>query len=635
MTDTIGATERPAAPMATPAAAAPLFHADEPDAPSLAHYPALDLLADLTLHKQSQTPLTIGLFGGPGAGKTHALLALGRRMHGLATQADEDSPFLSDVVTVTVDARGLSPAGARGLASALHKGLQGKAAGLASKALEAATDPQAAAQAASARLGEVRERLGVEHQRLDELRERRASLNEDLLFGAANTGIDDYARSNRKRLESTLTRFGFGGDALATYKELLRDFAARPARLTAFLDSHWAYAGQTRLLVFTLIFCALAWGASLGEQAGVGWLADLGGGADMTNWAETHTHWFGYLAQGALGIAVLCLILNIWRALGFARIMSQGLRLLGEGARASKARLDGEIARHSKLIAQLSDETQALSKLLQNAEARTRERSGGGDPFLPHAPGAHGPDVETYLNAIAAGIGEGDAPERVIVLLDGLEALPAQQAAKVVDEAHHLLNRSGFALIMAVDPQQLFTGWGGAGEAAQRLERYVQAPFNIRMMRTQQAGVSYAQQLMGATPLPEDRPIDATASALDAPMKVVESHLVSKLANLAGDTPRAVKRYLNCWRLARPMLHDTGALALMLALDHGGDAGELAAMGAAMDLEEPDKALEIHPGEPRLAAALASVNSLRQSPLTNAQAHAAWMVARDYSLPTA
>ena len=156
----------------------------------------------------------------------------------------------------------------------------------------------------------------------------------------------------------------------------------------------------------------------------------------------------------------------------------------------------------------------------------------------------------------------------------------------------------------------------------------------ILALRNQQASATYAQQLLGATPLPEDKPVDASSSALDAPIKVIESHLVSKLAGMAGDTPRAVKRYLNCWRIARPMTPDTSALALMLALDHGGDSGELAAMGAAMDLEEPGKALEIHPGEPRLAAALAALNSFRPSPLTHAQAHAAWMVARDYSLPT-
>jgi hypothetical protein len=107
------------------------------------------------------------------------------------------------------------------------------------------------------------------------------------------------------------------------------------------------------------------------------------------------------------------------------------------------------------------------------------------------------------------------------------------------------------------------------------------------------------------------------------------------LAGLAGDTPRAVKRYLNLWRLARPLAEDSSALALMLALDNGATAGELAAMGAAMDLEEPDAPLVIHPGEPRLAAALDAVNALRLSPLTNGQAHEAWMIARDFSLPAA
>ena len=73
----------------------------------------------------------------------------------------------------------------------------------------------------------------------------------------------------------------------------------------------------------------------------------------------------------------------------------------------------------------------------------------------------------------------------------------------------------------------------------------------------------------------------------------------------------------------------------MLALDNGASAGELAAMGAAMDLEEPDAPLAIHPGEPRLAAALDAVNAMRLSPLTNGEAHEAWMIARDFSIPSA
>ena len=71
----------------------------------------------------------------------------------------------------------------------------------------------------------------------------------------------------------------------------------------------------------------------------------------------------------------------------------------------------------------------------------------------------------------------------------------------------------------------------------------------------------------------------------------------------------------------------------MLALDCGGETGELNAMAAAMDMEQPDRDLMIHPGEPRLAAALAAVNAARGKPLTIAEAQSAWTVASDYRTP--
>jgi len=318
----------------------------------------------------------------------------------------------------------------------------------------------------------------------------------------------------------------------------------------------------------------------------------------------------------------------------------EGARLLEEEATKRRAALDVLIAGQAKQVELLAGEAQNVATLVQSAERRVRERVGSGAPsarslFASPASEMRGLDAGLYLDAIQKGLGAPGAPRRILVLLDGLEALPAQQAAAVVDGAHHCLNRPGFVLAMAADAAQLAAGWGGAAEAARRIERYVQAPFTVRMIRDEQASIAYAHQLLGAAPEWTASPLDATSSALDRPIKPVETHLLGKLAGFAGATPRAMKRYLNLWRLARPLAEDSGALALMLALDNGATAGELAAMGAAMDLEEPDAPLVIHPGEPRLAAALDAVNAMRLSPLTNGQAHEAWMIARDFTLPSA
>jgi hypothetical protein len=388
----------------------------------------------------------------------------------------------------------------------------------------------------------------------------------------------------------------------------------------------------------------LAWVLGLAQRTRADWLAGLRSAAEganePANWIEGHTHWLTYLGNAAITAGLLCLAFNIWRASQFTLPLMQGARLLEDESAKRRAALDVLIAGQAKQVEQLAGEAQDLAALVQGAERRVRERAASGAPsarslFAAPTSATPGLDASLYLDAIEAGLGAQGAPRRILVLLDGLEALPAPQAAAVVDGVHHCLNRPGFVLAMAADAAQLAAGWGGAAEATRRIERYVQAPFTVRMIRDQQTSIAYAHQLLGAAAPFEGTPLDASRSALDHAVKPVETHLLGKLAGLAGDTPRAVKRYLNTWRLARPLAEDSGALALMLALDNGATAGELAAMGAAMDLEEPDAPLVIHPGEPRLAAALDAVNALRGSPLTNGQAQEAWMIARDFTIPSA
>ena len=634
-----------------PDTSAPLFHADASGAPSLGQHPALDLLADLAMHDQAQTPLTIGLFGAPGAGKSHALQTLGRRARALAEAAGPQSPFLDHVIVVAVDAQDLQADAARGVAIALREGLLARgpkslAARLDGKAVEAATDPLAAAQEAAQQLDDARRQLAAEQRDLTELTAQRAHLNDAVLFESGHTQVDDYARRHRKQLETRLNSFGFGGDAKAVFKTLVGELADRPgllARLSTLLNSVWTYGGQARLLAWALASFVMAWILGLAEGARGEWLTSLRNASESTkepaNWLEAHANWLGFLGQAAITVGLLCIALNLWRAARFTIPLLEGARLLEEEVEKRGGELDGLITKQAERVAQRMAATNTLTARVDAADLRARERSASGplpaaDLFAEPRSGAPALSPEAYLDAIEARLGGTGAPQRILVLLDGLEALPAQQAAATVDAAHHCLARSGFVLAMAADAGRLALGWGGGAEAATRLERYVQAPFAVRMIRDEQASIAYAHQILGAAAELRETPPDATTSALDRPIKPVETHLLAKLSTLAGDTPRAVKRYLNRWRLARPLTDDGGALALMLALDNGATAGELAAMGAAMDLEEPQAPLAIHPGEPRLAAALACVNALRQSPLTNGQAHAAWMIARDFSIPT-
>lgn len=633
----------------------PLFHADAPAAPSLARHRALDLLAELAVHDQAQTPFTIGLFGAPGAGKSHALQVIAKRARGLAEAAGADSPFLDHVIAIEVDAQSLLADAERGLAVALREGLLARgskslAARLDARALDAASDPHAAAQDANQQLEDTRQRLATEQRSLEDLKARRGRLNDAVLFEATNTQVDDFVRRNRKQIEGRLSDFGFAGDAKTVFKTLVGDLADRPGplpRLSAFLSSVWTHGGQARLLIWAGGCFLLAYLLDLAERTRGDWLTGLRnaaeGAKEPANWLEGHASWLTFLGHAAFTIGLLCLALNIWRAARFTIPLLQGARLLKGEVEKRGQELDGHIAWQEQKVAQLASEMETQTERAQTAERRALERTASGATPAPDLFAGARTDVgasaralspSAYIDAIEAGLGTSGAPQRILVFLDGLEALPAQQAAAVVDVAHRRLDRPGFVLTMAADPERLAAGWGGGGEAATRMERYVQAPFTVRMLRDEQASIAYAHQILGAAPDVAELPPDASSSALDYPIKPVETHLLGKLARFAGDTPRAVKRYLNTWRLARPLTEDGGALALMLALDHGATAGELAAMGAAMDLEAPDAPLVIHPGEPRLAAALTAVNALRQSPLTNGQAHAAWVVARDFGVPT-
>ena len=630
---------------------APLFCADAATTSSAtAPSAALDLLADLAIHRHAETPLTIGLFGVPGAGKSHALRRLTSRIAALAASAGSTSPFLSRIVTVPLDAAALETESAAGIARAIHSALvsapDGAHTALAREAVHAASDPHTAAREANERLDQARHRLDDERRALDELGSRRARLPETVLFDSAGTRIDAYARRNRARLETSLRGFGFSGEPIGTYKDLVRDLADHPgltARISAFLRSLWAFDGQTQLIVWAIVFFLLAWGLGIADQTRDVWLGSLRStgesAAGPANWIEAHASWFGSLRQTAVAVALLCLAGNVWRAVRFTLPLMRGAKLLESDVEKRRLDLDGLIAHQTRRADMLASEVDAHARQVQDAEnrARTSETSGATlEAELPFDAETqpHARLASAYLDSLQMGMRRGGgAPQRIILCIDGLDALSARAAATLLEVLHRVANRTGFVTIFTANAEQLSSGWGSPSETATRLERYVQAPLTIRGLDASQAASDYARMLLGTVDAPAPGPVDATRSALDAPMEPAEQDLLATLAPLAGETPRAVKRFLNIYRIARPRTADRSALALMLALDSGATSDELAALATAMDLQTPQSPLVIEPSEARLAAAVSAVNANRASSLTSADAHAAWSIARDYRTP--
>ena len=631
---------------------APLFLTDRTiDEVATGQSVALGHIAELIAHRSAQTPMTVGLFGAPGAGKTHAANRIAARVTALGAAASPSGPFVQRILSANLDASALVSEPAAGLARAIHTALAhgtpaADYAALARDAVHAAADPHVAARDANEQLDEARRRLDEERRTMDDLNGRRARLSETVLYDSAGSRIDAYARRHRGQIDARLRGFGFTGEPIASYKDLVRDLADHPgvgARVAAFLRSLWAFAGQTRLVVWAIVFFLLAWGLGVADQTRPGWLSALRGASDNTvapaDWIEAHASWFQSLRQGAVFAALLCLVANVSRAVRFMIPLMQGARLLDADVATRRIDLDDLLTHQSRRIDMLVAEVDARARRAQEAEHRasaSQSTGGAHDSELPFDAGEPAPHklAEDYLDAVQRGLRAPNAPQRMVLIVDGFSALHAEAAATLVDQLHRLLDRPGFVSVLAIDPRQLSIGWGSTAEAAARIERYVQTPFSIRPLDAREVE-AYAQALLGDAG-PANEPVsDPSHCVFDAPVSAEERGLLAALTALAGDTPRAVKRFINIYRLARPRASDPAALALMIALDTGGTTGELAAMGAAMDLHEPAGTLVIHPGEPRLVAALETVNGARATPLTIAQAHAAWGIARDYRTPTA
>jgi hypothetical protein len=78
-------------------------------------------------------------------------------------------------------------------------------------------------------------------------------------------------------------------------------------------------------------------------------------------------------------------------------------------------------------------------------------------------------------------------------------------------------------------------------------------------------------------------------------MSSAETQLLADLAPLAGSSARAVKRYVNLYRLARAQnANHLGALAFVLALDAGGTQSEIAALNDALSNADGEADLAFH-----------------------------------------
>jgi hypothetical protein len=149
----------------------------------------------------------------------------------------------------------------------------------------------------------------------------------------------------------------------------------------------------------------------------------------------------------------------------------------------------------------------------------------------------------------------------------------------------------------------------------------VQVPIHIDAAMQDQTGLvmHLLDQSEGAISLPLPLAMETEWSSLDQPFSAEETELLTKLAPLAGPSARSLKRFVNLYRLTRPLVpHHWACLAFMLALKSGGREGEMEAMANALAAAKPGADADLSCEHAQLSQLLSAVRNLEKAPMTEA-----------------
>jgi hypothetical protein len=643
------APAQPAAPpvsIAPPASvqSEPLFLGDLPDGPDVLNVAQiLQPLAQLCVTPQAQTPFLAAIAGPSGAGKTFALRRLAQAIAELsASSAVSAGSALPRVTLAHVDA-GSGVEAPVAIASAAYAALDREPGGIDYSALldetgHAGGDPHRAARAASDRHENLVSKLEADRSQRDDVEAKRARLADTLLFETPGSRVDVFARARRGMIEARLRRFGLAGpDADASYRHLVRDVSTlgAGARIGVVIRAIWAYGSQARLLIWAIIAFALAFGVGLlPDEAAAGGIGRLSSALEpIAPWIAAHAEWFDRASQLLYLLGALALALNLWRALGFSNLLLRGARLLNLESRERRRDLDQRAARLNQRVAALTTEADAAAK---RADAAS-ERAGGkttvrapGPEFLEsgHAPSTA---ARAFLAALGARIGHPNpaapAPDRLILAIDNLDALPPGAAIAWLDAAQNAIGPGCIGLI-AFDAARLAATLGGPNEARRRLGKWLQVAVNLPARDgADRAGVVGRLLSRGDQPAALDPKL---AAALAEPLSSAETTLLAALAPLAVDSPRGAKRFLNAYRLARCSGLPRPVVALMQAAAFADDEAQAAMRDR---LAKGSGELGDIAGPAELVEAIKAARAANNGPISIEAARAAAEIADRYALP--
>jgi hypothetical protein len=626
-------------PGTAPNAAAPVFLSDSAEGADVLDVGAVvQPLAQLCVSGQVQTPFLAAIAGAPGAGKTFALNRLAQAIEAFAGA----SQALNRVVVARVDASDGAEA-AVALASAAYAALDSEPGGVDYSALldestHAGGDPLREAKAASDRHEDIVGKLEAERAQRDEVEARAARLADALLFETPGSRVDVFARARRGAIDARLRRFGLAGsDAGASYRDLVRDMETMGAggRASVAMRSIWAYAGQRRLLLWAI--GAFILGAAVSFVHGDTAQSAIHGAAVQVapagDWIAAHGAWFERAAQILYLLGALALALNLWRAISFSSLLLRGAQLLNLDVRDRRRDLDNRLARLNQRVAALSADAEAAAKRAEAAARRAGGKSGSrapGPDFLDarHAPAA---TARAFLSALGERLSQGPAagaPDRLVFVIDNLDAVPASGAIAWIETAQSVIGAASIG-VMALDPERLVDPLGGPRQARCRLEKWLQVVVNLPR-RVDLDGERIIARLLAtdghAAPV---RFVPEIETALIEPLSTTEATLLTAIAPLAAHSPRAAKRFLNAYRLARCSSAPRPVIALMQAVAFAEEDARAAMhgrlVGGADELGDFD-------GPEALAKAVRAARAANNGAISVADARSAETVARRYAL---
>lgn len=595
---------------------------------ALGRAPALARLAALLAHQDAEGPMTIGVLGAPGAGKSHALDDVLSRLESVGGR----------IVTLKCEAGDLQPDPATALARLLHPRLARALPALEALARERAAQetlaPQTLARAAHETLSARRAALETARRAREVAEGRRARLPETILYEAIGAQFESYVRTNRSRIEPALRAFGFTApESLTDYRGLvltLSETHGPVAQARARARALWAYRGQMKRLGLAAVLFALSWGLNFLARDR-GWLAGIEGAHDffrpMTAWIAAHV----WVLADAGGLAFLGGLIALgsvlWRGWRFSVPLWRGARLLTADVQAQRGALENTFAHHAQRVDELEREVDALALRAAEADRRAGGRNVAAPPLF--APAAlDGPvAARAYLAAVDRAIASGgETSTRIVVGVDGFESLSPVEAQRTVAALSKALAAPGFALVVALDPEAV----APSPKERQALSRLIHVPFTLPAPEAAHWPAFVRARAEHASETSSTALTDS--ATLDAPLTKPEREVLVALAALAGPAPRNVARLVNLYRLARDEAGDDQyALAVMLALALGGAPAERAELGGESAREgEADAPAEAVSA--RLADSLAAATAAQGRPVTRGQVRRAAAIAARWTL---